>query len=184
MTPRQLARFEAKYIIEPNSSCWLWTDSLHSQGYGLLWIAGAKKAYAHRLSYEHFVGPVAAGQYVLHRCDVRSCVNPSHLFVGSHAENMLDMARKERARSTTLSAAAIREIGTRTAAGESQSEIARRYGVSRSAIWRIVHGLAWTHVECECGAALFQDHDCPLMPSCDGDEMHPLDIITVDEACS
>lgn len=81
-----------KSIPEPMSGCWLWEGSLQTRGYG--WAGGIT---AHRLSYKVHRGDIPDGLHVLHRCDQRSCVNPDHLWLGTHADNMADMSKKGRA---------------------------------------------------------------------------------------
>ena len=92
MTPDVLARFEARVHPEPNSGCWLWRGCLDPAGYGAL--GGRRRGrttmrhYAHRLAYEHFVGPIPEGLELDHLCRTRSCCNPAHLEPVTHAENM------------------------------------------------------------------------------------------------
>lgn len=87
-------RFEEK-VSRSDDGCWLWRGVVAVNGYGTIGVNG-KTVYAHRLSYEINIGEIPTGKYVLHRCDVRNCVNPAHLFLGTHKENMVDMKNKGR----------------------------------------------------------------------------------------
>ena len=92
-------RFERKFMPEPISGCWIWTGSLNKRhnGYGQIRIGDGKPLLAHRASYELHIGTIPDGMCVLHKCDVPCCVNPNHLFLGTHADNMRDCHSKGRA---------------------------------------------------------------------------------------
>ena len=88
-------RFMAHVEPEPNTGCWLWIASVDKNGYGWSWSDGIAMR-AHRLAYKLFFRCGVDGLKVLHRCDVPSCVNPEHLFIGTQQQNLSDMARKKR----------------------------------------------------------------------------------------
>jgi hypothetical protein len=143
--------FEERFWSMVSKDCWIWKGALQRDGYAHFGRNG-KTISAHRYVYETLVGPIPEGMDVLHRCDVRSCVNPAHLFLGSHAENMADMKRKrrttygERNSHATLTDDMVREI--RPLFGKvTQREIAKRFGVGLGAIAMLSSGKTWRHVK-------------------------------------
>ena len=132
-----------------------------AEGYGRLQI-GRVAALAHRVSWEISNGPIPPGQHVLHHCDNRGCVNPTHLFLGTNADNRADCVAKGRQRGakgerntkaklTTEQVAEIRAAYVPAPIGHprrgdpprSITVLAERYGVTRSQIYHIVRGWNW-----------------------------------------
>lgn len=136
-------RFWEKVNKAASNGCWEWTAALKDNGYGTFRASKAEgMKYAHRVSYELHFGPIPKGLYVCHKCDNRKCVNPAHLWVGTHEENQQDMGRKGRTHSPAkrLSDNTIREI--RAAAAQSKhKDVAKRFGISRSYVNRIANGV-------------------------------------------
>lgn len=123
--------------------CWAWIGCKDGTGYPMMFLDGASRR-AHIVSYELARGPTA-GMCVCHRCDNRECTRPDHLFLGTKGDNNRDRARKGRSGNVRLGAAAARDVLARIAAGETQAAVAARYGVTHSAIQRVINGQSWAH---------------------------------------
>lgn len=90
-------RLTGKFVVTERG-CWEWTAGKTTSGYGTLGVEDRKTKLAHRVSYESNVGPIPDGLCVLHKCDVPSCINPDHLFLGTRVDNNQDMVGKGRQR--------------------------------------------------------------------------------------
>lgn len=136
-------------------SCWLWTAATFINGYGAFRL-GSKQRRAHVVSYEWHTGPTD-GLLICHHCDVRRCVNPTHLFGGTQRENIQDAVSKSRMATggrngmhtrelTTLSEAQVRQIHALATAGANHGDIGAQFGVSQTMVSNIARGDAWGHL--------------------------------------
>lgn len=142
--------------VNKTKTCWLWTASC-KKGYGQIWD-GTKISAAHRLAWEIANGPITGGLWVLHKCDVRACVRPSHLFLGDVADNQRDMKNKGRRKGirsvfgedhgmAKLCESQVLEIRELAEAGIwSKRKIARYYGVAHPLISMIHKRKVWRHL--------------------------------------
>jgi hypothetical protein len=88
MTPDLLPLNMAAKVEVSESGCWLWTGAIQSRGYGSTCIGESRSALAHRVAYTLLVGPIPDGMTIDHRCEVKRCVNPTHLEPVTRAENL------------------------------------------------------------------------------------------------
>lgn len=129
--------------------CWLWTGCKTPHGYGRINTAKTKGLlYTHRIAYELANGPIPEGMHVCHTCDNPSCVNPTHLWIGTAAENMQDRNAKGRHYVTPhLSPETIKTIRqTYQTQQITQSELASMFGVSLNSIRKILLRESWKEV--------------------------------------
>ncbi len=135
------------FYTDKTGDCWEWQNA-KTKGYGVLTHEG-RLHYAHRLSWFVHNGDIPTGMCVLHECDNPACINPSHLFIGTHKANMTDRCEKGRTAKGEESGPAkltekdVHEIRGLFKSGEKIVDIAIKYNVSESAISYIKSGVNW-----------------------------------------
>lgn len=141
--------------VAKTDNCWLWTGTRRSDGYGVIQRGrkGEGLVRVHRLSWE-LAGnvPPAVGMDLCHRCDIRNCVNPAHLFVGTRTDNMEDAVAKGRTcrgadrPQARLTEEVVRSIRARHASGDRVVDLAREVGVTPSGVYGVLSRRLWRHV--------------------------------------
>jgi len=145
-------RFKEKYIPLSKDGCWLWIGWRDRKGYGGFSIRG-KQIKAHRASWLFQKGSIPESMCVLHKCDVPSCVNPAHLFLGTPRDNYYDSVSKgrhtcgEKHGSAKLNEEQVSEIKALLVAGIVPRILAEQFGVSRRQISYIRSGENWSHID-------------------------------------
>ena len=145
-------RFQTSIRKEENG-CWTWTSCVNTYGYGETAYKG-KQYLAHRLSYEFCKGPIPEGLFVCHSCDNPACINPDHLWVGTHTDNMRDKLRKGRGNmpfgsnhwGVKLTEDLVRKIRSLHSSGTRIKEIMELTNLGRSVISSVVTRRSWRHV--------------------------------------
>ena len=136
-------------VVYGSSGCWTFIGGIKKDGYGSFEAHG--ETLAHRASYKTFCGEIPASMHVLHKCDNRPCVNPEHLFLGTHADNMRDMKNKGRSHKPTGSKnpkaktniESVKQIRLLFAHGESTQSLSSKFDLSRSNIYKIIRRATW-----------------------------------------
>lgn len=143
-----------RVMPEPNTGCWIWMGVLNSGGYGVVKAEG-RSVYAHRHSWRLRNGKIPDGLSILHKCDIRPCINPDHLYPGTPRQNSDDAISRgrthkwagKRARGANpnakLSEANIAEIKSLLVQGVPQKEIANTFGISNPTVSQIKTGATW-----------------------------------------
>jgi hypothetical protein len=159
-------RFWSKVKIGLPDKCWEWQGAISSRGYGSF-RRGDKICGAYRVSWELTYGIIPSGLCVCHKCDNPPCVNPNHLFLGTHQDNIKDRSLKGRSAKTIgkyshehpeksrgerngrakLTERDVLSIRSKYASGEiTQKELSNQYGVVHSVIGYIIHHKIWKHI--------------------------------------
>ncbi len=139
---------------EPSTGCWIWVGSKTSDGYAKIWFEG-KMCRANRVSYETFIGPTN-DLHVCHHCDNPLCVRPDHLFLGTDADNVKDKCSKGRASGGSmpgdkhpghvLTTDQVEEIRSTEVVRGTVTLLAKKFGVDKTTISRILRGKTWKEV--------------------------------------
>lgn len=161
MTP--LDRFMGN--VRLTDGCWIWTGTITCKDaadkyhlpYGRFWMNGKNEA-AHRAAWKLFSGPIPEGKIVCHSCDVAYCVNPAHLFLGTHRDNTQDMMAKGRDKacretrrgpnSNFAKLTPEQALAVLKAEGK-QKDIAAQYGITQTAVSLIKRRVNWKHLEAQ-----------------------------------
>lgn len=144
-------------VIISSHGCWIWLLATCPHGYGVCTSSLTKQSKVHRHSWCLFNGPIPDRLFVLHKCDVRCCCNPDHLFLGTQKDNMRDCANKGRlnlqpkygedshlSKLTESDVKAMRRA--RRTEGLSYKRLAKRFNVTTMTAYRTVNNLSWTHI--------------------------------------
>lgn len=143
------------------SNCWIWTGKKDRKGYGLMHAYRENgepfNTGAHRISWSLFRGKIEPGKIICHHCDIPVCVNPAHLFIGTHKDNVDDMYKKgrrvvsgfpgEKNSGCKITEEIVKKIRDDYSSKKySQEQIGSFYGLKQSQISRIIRGESWKHL--------------------------------------
>jgi hypothetical protein len=140
--------------IESIEDCKIWTGLVLNNGYGQIWFNG-RMISTHRAAYMLYKGDIPQGQMIRHTCDTKVCCEPSHIILGTHADNMKDMVERNRSHKrpgelhplAKLTDKDVLEIRAKYATGQyTQKQLGDLYGVHRVQISRIYLKKDWKHI--------------------------------------
>lgn len=142
-------RFDQKWRLDTATGCWQWISSTskpwkqydYSNGE---FVLKGRKMKAHRMAWSIYRGEIPVGGYILHRCNNGLCVNPDHLYIGDHQQNMLDMMKSNRCGTSKLTPEQVLKI---RASSEPTKILCARYNVTKYAINDIRANRTWRHIQ-------------------------------------
>lgn len=152
-------RFEERFIPEPNSGCWLWIGEIDAYGYGSLFLFKERvsrgnwrkiRIKVHRQSWKIHRGEIHSGMEVCHSCDMPGCVNPEHLYLGTHRQNMDDRDRKGRlaqGERSPFSKISAKDVVAIRASTQTLAVLGARYGIAFQTVSEIRLGLIWRSIK-------------------------------------
>lgn len=150
-------RFRSRIqTVDDATSCWLWQRGLDRHGYGAISLNG-KMLKAHRVSWELENGDIPDEMCVCHHCDVPACVRPSHLFLGTHADNSADMVTKNRVNrqprkfgvengGSKITPESVLQIRAMVASGMKTRDVGALFGICSSQVSNITRRIHWRNV--------------------------------------
>lgn len=147
--PDPISRIFMKTTV--TDTCWLWNGSKYKSGYGFIKHEG-KITAVHRFLYQTFFGPIDKNLVCCHKCDIRNCINPAHIFIGTRDDNQKDMRDKGRSAKGSRNGTAklkdedILNIRKMYSEGMLQREIANIYKMSQPVIGKITRRVTWRHI--------------------------------------
>ena len=158
LTKEVMGRFFKKVI--KSEGCWLWTGSRDNHGYGRFLLHGKNSSpvKASRISWVFRHGEIKRGNEMCHRCDNPPCINPDHMFSGTHFENMTDAKMKGRMKcpskgkigelnnSAKLTAEKVLKIRKLWACGHSMTKLGKKFKVTRHCISFVCRRIKWKHI--------------------------------------
>lgn len=145
-------------FVKKGNGCWIWMGHKDNAQYGRFTIRNVSALLAHVVSYLLHNGPIKNGLHVLHTCDNPSCVNPKHLWLGTHQDNMNDRDKKgrgvirptdrgEESNFAKLKDEHVIEIRRCVSLGAKQRDMAKRFGVKDSCVSSIINNKTWKHLK-------------------------------------
>lgn len=152
-----LRRLHERIAKEPETGCWLWIGQRSKSGYATFWIF-KKNFRVHRLMAWMYLGYDDDGKHeVCHRCNIKLCVNPTHLYIATHAQNMRDAAhdglipkrKGEKAAHAILTELQVKDAMAAVRGGMTHRAVAAIYAVDRTTITAIMRGKNWKHLNPE-----------------------------------
>jgi hypothetical protein len=142
-----IRRFHAMWMPVPWSGCWIWLGATSDFGHGVIGVGKRSEGLirAHRLSYLLHKGEIPDGQYVLHDCDVASCVNPDHLHLGTIRDNVKEMMERGRGRGQYKPQVPVEVVLAIRQDTRSEREMGEAHGISAALAGMIRRGKRGRH---------------------------------------